>query len=32
MGAEAIRALGKSTHVLYDLKYILPKQDVDMRL
>ncbi|WP_351123791.1 Vi polysaccharide biosynthesis UDP-N-acetylglucosamine C-6 dehydrogenase TviB [Shewanella sp. T24-MNA-CIBAN-0130] len=32
MGAEQIRALGKSKHVLYDLKYILPKQDVDMRL
>lgn len=32
MGAEKIRALGKSKHVLYDLKYILPKNDVDMRL
>ena len=32
MGAEAIRALGKDTHVLYDLKYVLPKQAVDMRL
>jgi UDP-N-acetyl-D-galactosamine dehydrogenase len=32
MGAEQIRGLGKSKHVLYDLKYILPKQDVDMRL
>ena len=32
MGAEAIRALGKDTHVLYDLKYLLPKQAVDMRL
>ncbi|HFQ5073275.1 TPA: Vi polysaccharide biosynthesis UDP-N-acetylglucosamine C-6 dehydrogenase TviB [Vibrio vulnificus] len=32
MGAEAIRALGKDEHVLYDLKYILDKQNVDMRL
>ena len=32
MGAEAIRNLGKASHVLYDLKYVLPKQDVDMRL
>jgi UDP-N-acetyl-D-galactosamine dehydrogenase len=32
MGAEAIRALGKSEHVLYDLKYVLDKRDVDMRL
>ncbi|EGR0040935.1 Vi polysaccharide biosynthesis UDP-N-acetylglucosamine C-6 dehydrogenase TviB [Vibrio vulnificus] len=32
MGAEAIRSLGKAEHVLYDLKYILDKQNVDMRL
>ncbi|WP_448212554.1 Vi polysaccharide biosynthesis UDP-N-acetylglucosamine C-6 dehydrogenase TviB [Colwellia sp. MEBiC06753] len=32
MGVEAIQALGKSTHVLYDLKCILPKDSVDMRL
>lgn len=32
MGAAAIRALGKSTHVLYDLKYLLPAQDSDLRL
>jgi UDP-N-acetyl-D-galactosamine dehydrogenase len=32
MGADAIRSLGKSQHVLYDLKYVLPKADVDMRL
>ncbi|WP_345873645.1 Vi polysaccharide biosynthesis UDP-N-acetylglucosamine C-6 dehydrogenase TviB [Shewanella algae] len=32
MGAEAIRALGKDNHVLYDLKYILDKHNVDMRL
>ncbi|MEJ6518170.1 Vi polysaccharide biosynthesis UDP-N-acetylglucosamine C-6 dehydrogenase TviB [Shewanella bicestrii] len=32
MGAEAIRALGKTEHVLYDLKYVLNKESVDMRL
>ncbi|QKG98630.1 Vi polysaccharide biosynthesis UDP-N-acetylglucosamine C-6 dehydrogenase TviB [Shewanella oneidensis MR-1] len=32
MGAEAIRALGKPEHVLYDLKYVLNKESVDMRL
>ncbi|ANS84195.1 Vi polysaccharide biosynthesis protein VipA/TviB [Vibrio scophthalmi] len=32
MGAEAIRKLCKSQHILYDLKYILAKEDVDMRL
>ena len=32
MGAKEIRTLGKSNHVLYDLKYILDKVDVDMRL
>ncbi|MEL4254246.1 Vi polysaccharide biosynthesis UDP-N-acetylglucosamine C-6 dehydrogenase TviB [Shewanella xiamenensis] len=32
MGVEAIRALGKSEHVLYDLKYVLDKDNVDMRL
>ena len=32
MGAQTIRALGKAEHVLYDLKYILEKQSVDMRL
>lgn len=32
MGAEAIHALGKAEHVLYDLKYVLDKQDVDIRL
>lgn len=32
MGAETIRALGKPEHVLYDLKYILDKHNVDMRL
>jgi len=30
--ATAIRALGKPTHVLYDLKYILTAEDSDLRL
>lgn len=32
MGADAIRALGKSKHVLYDLKYLLPAEESDLRL
>jgi UDP-N-acetyl-D-galactosamine dehydrogenase len=32
MGADNIRKLGKGEHVLYDLKYVLDKTDVDMRL
>jgi UDP-N-acetyl-D-galactosamine dehydrogenase len=32
LGAHKIRTLGKDTHVLYDLKYVLDKSDVDMRL
>ena len=32
MGATAIRALGKPGHVLYDLKYLLPAADSDLRL
>jgi len=32
MGAQAIRLLGKAQHVLYDLKYILPKDAADLRL
>ena len=32
MGAAAIRALGKPQHVLYDLKYILPADQSDLRL
>mgnify|MGYP000669250789 CR=1 FL=1 len=32
MGVEKIRALGKRNHVLYDLKYVLPKESVDIRL
>lgn len=31
-GAEEIRAYGKESHVLYDLKYVLDKESVDMRL
>ena len=32
MGAKDIRGLGKPEHVLYDLKYILSKDSVDLRL
>ncbi|GAB2884223.1 Vi polysaccharide biosynthesis UDP-N-acetylglucosamine C-6 dehydrogenase TviB [Paralcaligenes sp. KSB-10] len=32
MGAQAIRALGKAEHVLYDLKYVLSVDDSDLRL
>ena len=32
LGADAIRALGKSKHVLYDLKYVLSVEDSDLRL
>ncbi len=32
MGVEKIRALGKDNHVLYDIKYILPANQVDGRL
>jgi UDP-N-acetyl-D-galactosamine dehydrogenase len=32
LGAEGIRALGKPLHVLYDLKYVLPKDQSDLRL
>lgn len=32
MGSKAIRKLGKPSHILYDLKYVLNKQEVDMRL
>jgi UDP-N-acetyl-D-glucosamine/UDP-N-acetyl-D-galactosamine dehydrogenase len=32
MGVDNIRKLGKKNHVLYDLKYLLPKETVDMRL
>lgn len=32
MGAEKIRALGKASHVLYDLKYVLERGESDLRL
>jgi len=32
MGADAIRALGREEHVLYDIKSALPKDSVDARL
>ncbi|EKP0305544.1 Vi polysaccharide biosynthesis UDP-N-acetylglucosamine C-6 dehydrogenase TviB [Aeromonas veronii] len=32
MGAAAIRALGKPAHVLYDVKYVLPLGESDIRL
>ena len=32
MGQEAIRALGKSDSIIYDLKYVLPKESVELRL
>ncbi|QXA07130.1 Vi polysaccharide biosynthesis UDP-N-acetylglucosamine C-6 dehydrogenase TviB [Acinetobacter pittii] len=32
MGIEAIRSLGKTSHVLYDLKYVLAQSESDIRL
>ncbi|MDP7592876.1 MAG: Vi polysaccharide biosynthesis UDP-N-acetylglucosamine C-6 dehydrogenase TviB [Litorilituus sp.] len=32
LGEDNIKALGKENHVLYDLKYLLDKSKVDMRL
>jgi len=32
MGVNQIRALGKSLHVLYDIKYLLPANQSDLRL
>ena len=32
LGTENIRAFGKEEHILYDLKYVLDKNSVDMRL
>jgi len=32
MGSAAIRALGKSCSVLYDLKYVLSAKESDLRL
>ena len=32
LGAAGIHALGKASHIVYDLKYILDKQEADIRL
>jgi UDP-N-acetyl-D-galactosamine dehydrogenase len=32
MSAAHLRSFGKEKHVLFDLKYVLPKEDADMRL
>jgi UDP-N-acetyl-D-galactosamine dehydrogenase len=32
MGVKGVRTLGKSTHILYDLKYVFSKESVDLRL
>jgi len=32
MGIKTIRKFGKQKHILYDLKYVLSKDDVDIRL
>jgi UDP-N-acetyl-D-glucosamine/UDP-N-acetyl-D-galactosamine dehydrogenase len=32
MGTDALRALGKPEHVLFDLKYVLPAAASDLRL
>jgi UDP-N-acetyl-D-glucosamine/UDP-N-acetyl-D-galactosamine dehydrogenase len=32
LGVNGIRAFGKSSHVIYDLKYLLPKSGSDLRL
>ena len=32
LGAQTLHALGKSEHVLYDLKYILKQEEADLRL
>jgi UDP-N-acetyl-D-galactosamine dehydrogenase len=32
MGPEVIKAFGKAENVIYDLKYVLPKSEVDIRL
>ncbi|MFV8819157.1 nucleotide sugar dehydrogenase [Haliea sp. E17] len=32
LGAQGIRALGRESHVLYDLKQVLPVEDSDLRL
>ncbi|MGY6272318.1 UDP binding domain-containing protein, partial [Achromobacter denitrificans] len=32
LGADGIRGLGKPDHILYDLKYVLPADQSDLRL
>lgn len=32
MGSAKIRSFGKANHVVYDLKYVLPQNEVDLRL
>jgi UDP-N-acetyl-D-glucosamine/UDP-N-acetyl-D-galactosamine dehydrogenase len=32
LGVDSIRQLGKENSIIYDLKYLLPKESVDMRL
>ena len=32
MGATAIHAFGKEKHIIYDLKYVLPAEETDLRL
>lgn len=32
MGVDAVRALGRKQHVLYDLKYVFPSNTTDLRL
>ncbi|MEP4338980.1 MAG: UDP binding domain-containing protein, partial [Roseobacter sp.] len=31
-GVQGIRRYGRETHVLYDLKYLFPAKDTDLRL
>ena len=31
-GAQNLRKLGRTNHVLYDLKYVLPESESDLRL
>ena len=32
LGAEGIRALGKPESIIYDVKYVLPREAIDGRL
>jgi UDP-N-acetyl-D-galactosamine dehydrogenase len=32
MGAEGVRSFGKAASVVYDVKYVLPREAVDGRL